>query len=97
MIELEFFKAQRIRGNEPVEDVRISFLEETPNFLETREGFDTVRDRQAEELARTLWNVLPGGVVDALIAALMKRRASQLIVSMQPWPKEAGKMGKGNG
>lgn len=95
MIELEFFKAQRIRGNEPVPDVRITFREETPDYQQSREDFDIIRDKQAEELARTLWNVLPGGVVDALIAALMKRRASQLIVSMQPWPKEAGKMGKG--
>lgn len=82
-----FFTYQPI-GEQPQPDVRIILNE--PFTLEHDEHIDSLdvvgrqkqlMDEEADALAEILHNTLPQGVFDRLVAELLKRHASALVVN----------------
>lgn len=68
-------KASPTIKSEPVEDLQINIQGEMP-AAGTLKAQAELYNEQGEFLARCLWNSLPGGTLDALIGALLKKRAS---------------------
>lgn len=64
------YRAQAARPDKPVEQVTIEIDDEIP-------ASGVAFEEQARTLASVLWETLPGGTIDALIAEMLKRRASK--------------------
>ena len=81
MKTVHLYKAQSAR--DPVESITLVFDEYVPQFSFNERWVDEARARfteQGEELAAALLGVLPGGTVDQLLVALLRHRASVLVV-----------------
>ncbi len=74
------YKAQGI-GKTVVESTTIIFDREFPNPISLDDAMKLHGDA-ADRLADVLCNTLPGGTLDRLIAKLLERKASALIVPL---------------
>ena len=78
MKTVHIFRAQPVIQAEPVEPVTIEIHEPIPDV----DGIRSVRAAQERfaaqgvALADAIWETCPGGTIDALIAEMLKRRAS---------------------
>lgn len=81
-------KAQPTIAAEPVRDVGIYVNKELPSFKTLAEA-EAAFARDAEAIADELQGSLPGGTLDRLVAILLMRKASSLIVRapQSPEPK----------
>ncbi len=78
---VDIFRAQGVVDEDEVQPVTIHIHEPMPDV-----AHDAVRSRaffisEAAALANAIWSSCPGGTVDALIHALLVRRASLLRVT----------------
>lgn len=76
MKEIEFFKAQ---GRE-VESIAITIKREVETANLSLAELGDFFKSEASSLANILFDTLPGGTIDHLLAEMMKRRASLFIV-----------------
>jgi len=67
-------------GNQVIEDVRIDFRKECPDFKDLSSAAHFY-DLEADDIAERLIAVLPGGVLDRLTAKLLIHKASLLRIS----------------
>jgi len=83
--EHQFYKAQGVAGR-PVESVVIIFEYEIPevNDDDWIEGAREYYEGDGQLLERTLFETMPGGSYDALLRAMLLRRASLLRVRWIP-------------
>lgn len=79
MHKVKIYKAQGI-DEEEVESLLIEFSEEIPRPSDLKEG-DDVFEQDGIALEHSLYHVLPGGTYGGLLREMLKRRASQLVVS----------------
>lgn len=84
---LTLHKAEAVHGHavdglDPVPSATITIDAELPRDRNPREAAE-LHMRDARRLATVLLATLPGGTVDALMAELMTRRASQLRVPLE--------------
>lgn len=79
MNEYHFYKARPVGKNE-VESKVISFDQDVPNFT-TLEQARLSYEQDAVAIEKVLFNVMPGGSYDQLLAAMLKRKASLFTVS----------------
>jgi hypothetical protein len=86
MKTIKICKAQGFR-DKPVESTTIQFDQEAPRF-DSLERQGKLYDVEAQHLADVLCTTLPGGTLDRLMAELLQRRASLLIVPMFEPKKE---------
>lgn len=78
------FKASATAGK-TVEDVTVLIQGHLPD-LSIKEGNDLFME-DAKKLADVIFDHLPGGTVDRLVAELMLRRAVSLKVALDPVPE----------
>jgi len=78
------YKAQRIFATRPIESVRIDISNEIPDsgVCESLEETRQLYHKEAFALADALFSTLPGGLVDALLAEMMKRRSTLLKIPL---------------
>lgn len=80
MSEIHIYAAHGFKGDPPIAlTVRID--EVVPHIDDPEQARDQFTE-QGKTLADALWNVLPGGTVDQLLAALLQRKASLYRVRM---------------
>lgn len=72
-------KAQRTLEDRPVNDLFIRVSETIPSFPELSQSAKAFA-LDGKLLADALFDSLPGGTMDSLIAELLKRRASLFVV-----------------
>lgn len=70
-------KRDGLHRNEQIPDAEIATCQELPADLMSLVG---VYATDGQQVADLLWDSLPGGTIDALIIALMQRRASLMRV-----------------
>lgn len=80
MKQVDIFRAQGIRDEDMVTDVDITIAQPMPDVPAERSRAFFASEGAA--LADAIWASCPGGTVDALIVALMGRRASMLRVPL---------------
>jgi hypothetical protein len=85
VIVSRFYKAQSVNVRVPVPDLALLFNETLPDASTHATQLD-----QASRLAGALWDTLPGGVVDALLVEMMRRRSSALKVGHREVDDEVG-------
>lgn len=70
-----FYKAQPTLGDQEVPTTVITFEDCVPHH-NTLEAMAREYEEQGKALADTLFEILPGGTVDALLRHMMEKRAS---------------------
>lgn len=75
-------KAAPVSG--PIEDLVVMVGHPAALLHKNLEDAATFFKQEGEELANALYNSLPGGTMDQLLAALLRRRASLFVI---PFPK----------
>ena len=83
MRTVNVFRAQGVLAEDCVEQVTINIHQEMPDVAADRSRAYFASEGAA--LAEAIWAACPGGTIDALIQALLVRRASLLRV---PFPQE---------
>lgn len=76
---LNIFKAQGV-GRRTVDDLTIQVVRELPQPSIGLADNRPIFEKEAEAMAEALHQSLPGGTFDRLLIALLKRKASDLIV-----------------
>jgi hypothetical protein len=79
MITQKIFKAQA--SNKPVPEITIIIIDEFPQTESLKYSAD-IFELEAQNLSDILCRSLPGGTLDRLIAELLKRKASSLVVPL---------------
>ncbi len=73
-------RASSSRGDQPVGSLRLEISEELPpsNSIDEARFLVSIYEADAERIARALFDHLPGGTFDRLLAVLLARKASTL-------------------
>lgn len=82
MNEVNIFRAHGDPGRDEVREVVITITTPCPT-KETREAQAAFYASEGAALTEAIWSSCPGGTVDALLAALMVRRASLLTLAFR--------------
>lgn len=80
-MHIQVARAGDLPHRAPVDALSIVATEPISDDLDAEQSA-AVFSRDAALIADALWNTLPGGTLDALLAMLMARRASQLHVPL---------------
>lgn len=80
MIVYHIYKAQETIKTVPVESVVIKIEMPVPEFNDLDESV-AIFEHQAQKLCKVLYDVLPGGTFDRLVAAMLQKEASLFKVS----------------
>ena len=85
MKTVNIFRAQGVLAEDDVDQVTINIHEEMPDVESDRSRAYFASEGAA--LAGAIWASCPGGTIDALIQALLARRASLFRVTFPEVPK----------
>lgn len=80
-------KAQPIGGTTEIPELEIKTSSTVPNSIRFDE-LNKLMDRDAQAIVDDLYRSLPGGTIDRVLAKLMARQASSLVVVHQVWSRE---------
>lgn len=72
-------KASPVLQSEPIQEIHLKFCKDLPGFNDSKEAAHHY-DNEAQDIFETLVNVLPGGVLDRLLAKLLSHKASLFTV-----------------
>lgn len=78
MKRIDAYKAQPVGASTP-EAVTILIKDEFPDLAP--DAAEAAMHIDAQQIARALWDALPGGTLDRLCGELLQRQASRLLVA----------------